>query len=248
MAGHSHWAGIKHKKALIDNKRGKLWGKLSKLIIVAAKMGGPDPTQNLKLRYAIDDAKAANMPNDTIDRAIKKGAGELDADNFEEIVYEGYGPGGVAVMCEILTDKRTRTAPEIRKIFEMADGKLGATNCVAWIFDRKGMILVPAAEQDEDALMELALENGAGDFKREGDVFEITCEVGDFEGLKAALAEAETPMESAQITCIPSNTVDVDGETGRKVIKLLEILDDHDDVQQVYANFNMPEEAMSESE
>ncbi len=248
MAGHSHWAGIKHKKALIDNKRGKLWGKLSKLIIVAAKMGGGDPAQNLRLRYAIDDAKAANMPNDTIERAVKKGSGDLDTDNYEEIVYEGYGPGGVAVMCEILTDKRTRTAPEIRKIFEMADGKLGATNCVAWIFDRRGLVIVPAADQDEDTLMELALENGANDFKRVGDTFEIICEVNELEGLKAALTAADIPMDSAQLTCIPSNTVEVDGETGRKVIKLLEILDDHDDVQQVHANFSMPEEAMSEAE
>ncbi|MDA7978682.1 MAG: YebC/PmpR family DNA-binding transcriptional regulator [Pirellulales bacterium] len=248
MAGHSHWAGIKHKKALIDNKRGKLWGKLSKLIIVAAKTGGGDPTQNLRLRYAIDDAKAANMPNDTIDRAVKKGTGDLDSDNYEEIVYEGYGPGGVAVMCEILTDKRTRTAPEIRKIFEMADGKMGATNCVAWIFDRRGLVIVPAAGQDEDALMELALENGASDFKKAGNAFEIICEMSEFEGLKAALTDAKIPMDSAQLTCIPSNTVDVDGETGRKVIKLLEILDDHDDVQQVYANFSMPEEALSDAE
>ena len=248
MAGHSHWAGIKHKKALIDNKRGKLWGKLSKLIIVAAKSGGGDPTQNLRLRYAIDDAKAANMPNDTIDRAVKKGSGDLDTDNYEEIVYEGYGPGGVAVMCEILTDKRTRTAPEIRKIFEMADGKMGATNCVAWIFDRRGLLIVPAGGQDEDALMELALENGASDFKRAGESFEIICETSEYEGLKGALTEAEIPLDSAQLTCIPSSTVDVDGETGRKVIKLLEILDDHDDVQQVYANFSMAEQALSDSE
>lgn len=247
MAGHSHWAGIKHKKAIIDNKRGKLWGKLSKLIIVAAKMGGGDPNQNLKLRYAIDDAKAANMPNDTINKAIKKGTGELASDNYEEIIYEGYGPGGVAVMCEILTDKRTRTAPEIRKIFEMADGKLGATNCVAWIFDRKGLIIVPAEGQDEDALMELALENGAADFKHVGSNFEIICDVSELESLKEALTSADVPVETAQLTCIPSTTVEIDGETGRKVIKLLETLDDHDDVQQVHANFSMPEEALTDN-
>jgi YebC/PmpR family DNA-binding regulatory protein len=162
MAGHSHWANIARKKALVDNKRGKLWSKLAKAIIVAAKRGG-DPDSNLRLRYAIDAAKAVSMPKDNIARAIKRGTGELEGGNLEEALYEGYGAGGVAVLCEILTDNRNRTAGEIRKIFELADGKLGASGCVAWMFDRKGLFVVPAEGIDEDELMELALEAGADD-------------------------------------------------------------------------------------
>src|SRR6185295_18075111 len=163
MAGHSHWANIAHKKALIDNKRGKLWSKLSKAIIVACKTGGGDVDMNLKLRYAIDAAKAVSVPKDNIIRAIKKGTGELEGGNLDEVLYESYASGGVAVLCEILTDNRNRTAGEIRKIFEMCDGKLGATNCVAWMFDRKGMFLVPVDKIEEDALLEFALEAGADD-------------------------------------------------------------------------------------
>src|SRR5690606_35077017 len=161
MAGHSHWAGIKHKKAVIDAKRGKVWSKLSKAIIVAAKMGGPDPDANLRLRYAINDAKAISMPKDNIERAIKKGSGEIDGSNYEEVLYEGIGPAGVAIMCDILTDNRNRTAPEIRKLFEVCGGKLGATGCAAWTFDRKGLILIAADKADEEALMDLAIEAGA---------------------------------------------------------------------------------------
>ena len=245
MAGHSHWAGIKHKKALIDNKRGKLWGKLSKAIIIAAK-GGGDPAVNLKLRYAIDAAKAVSMPKDNITRAIKKGTGELDGGNFDEILYEGYGPGGVAVLCEVLTDNRNRTAGEVRKFFEMADGKLGATGCVSYLFDRKGLFVVEATGTDEDALMEIALEAGADDVRREGDNFEITSDPNDFETVATALKEAEIETQVAEISRIPSSTVDIDAATGRKVLKLLEQLDDHDDVQSVSANFNLPDEALAE--
>src|SRR4030066_1900260 len=158
MSGHSHWAGIKHKKALVDAKRGKLWSKLSKAIIVAARTGGGDPDSNLRLRYAIDDAKAVSMPKENIQRAIKRGTGELDGGNLEEISYEGYGAGGVAVLCEVLTDNRNRTAPEIRKVFELADGKLGGTGCVAWMFESKGLFLIPSEKANEDRLMETALE------------------------------------------------------------------------------------------
>src|SRR5690606_20104443 len=161
MAGHSHWAGIKHKKAVIDAKRGKLWSKLSKAIIVAAKSGGGDPDANLKLRYAINDAKAVSMPKDNIERAIKKGTGEIDGGNLETVLYEGVGPAGVAIMCDILTDNRNRTAPEIRKLFEVCGGKLGATGCAAWMFDRKGVLRIASAKAGEDALMEIALEAGA---------------------------------------------------------------------------------------
>src|SRR5215475_1520274 len=176
MAGHSHWANISRKKSLIDNKRGKLWSKLSKAIIVAAKMGGGDPDMNLRLRYAIDAAKAVSVPKDNITRAIKRGTGELDGGNLEEILYEGYGPGGVAVLCEILTDNRNRTAGEIRKIFELSEGKLGATGCVAWMFDRNLMFLATTEKIEEDVLLELALEAGADDVKRVDDKFEVTCD------------------------------------------------------------------------
>ena len=246
MAGHSHWAGIKHKKALIDSKRGKLWSKLSKALIVAARMGGGDPDTNSRLRQAIADAKASSMPKDTIERAIKKGTGELDGGNVEEVLYEGYGPAGVAVMCDILTDNRNRTAPEIRKIFDSYDGKLGATNCVAWMFERKGLFSVDASKVSEDRLMEVALEAGADDVRREGNSFSILCDPDAYTTVADALEAAGLPVDNKQITRIPNNTVDLDVETARTVLKLVEALDDHDDVQNVSANFNIPEEAMAE--
>jgi YebC/PmpR family DNA-binding regulatory protein len=248
MAGHSHWANIAHKKALIDNKRGKLWSKLSKAIIVAAKGGGGDVDMNLKLRYAIDAAKAVSMPKDNITRAIKRGTGELDGGNLDEVLYEGYGAGGVAVLCEILTDNRNRTAGEIRKIFEVTDGKLGATGCVAWMFDRKGLFLVEADSIDEDALLEYALEAGADDVKRTDDKFEITCDPGVFAEVAAALAAKGIATEISEIARIPNSTIDLDAETARKVLKLMEKLDDHDDVQSVSSNFNIPQEALAEIE
>jgi YebC/PmpR family DNA-binding regulatory protein len=249
MAGHSHWAGIKHKKALIDNKRGKVWSKLSKAIMVAAKLGGGDPDTNIRLRQAIGDAKAVSMPKDNIERAVKKGAGELGSDDIEEVVYEGYGPEGVAVLCDIMTDNRNRTAPEIRKVFEVCGGKLGATNCVAWMFDRKGLLLIPAANADEETLTLLAIEAGADDIARQGDLYEITCEVDAFSTLGEVLEEAGIEVESKEITRIPSNTVDIDNlDTARQVIKLMELLDDHDDVQNVSANFNIPDALMAELE
>ena len=245
MAGHSHWAGIKHKKALIDNKRGKLWGKLSKAIIVAAKMGGGDPDQNPRLRLAISDAKSGRMPKDTIERAIKKGTGELEGGNFEEIVYEGYGAGGVAVYCDILTDNRNRTAPEIRKIFELGDGKLGATGCVAWMFERKGLFLISKENSDEDTLMELALETGADDVQTTEDKFEIKCDVDVYGDVADALQQAGIDIDMQQLTRIPSTTIDLDATTAKKVLRLMEKLDDHDDVQSVSSNFNISDEVMS---
>ncbi len=246
MAGHSHWAGIKHKKALVDAKRGKLWSKLSKAIIVAARTGGGDPDANLRLRYAIDDARAVSMPKDNIQRAIKKGTGELDGGNFEEIVYEGYGAGGVAVLCEVLTDNRNRTAPQIRKCFELSDGKLGGAGCVAWMFNTKGLFLVPAEKVDEDKLMELALEAGADDVKLDAGSYEITCDPGAYQDVSRALKHAEFELEVSQITRVPQNTVDLDAPTARKVLKLIERLDDHEDVQNVSANFNIPDQVMAE--
>ncbi|MEX0978989.1 MAG: YebC/PmpR family DNA-binding transcriptional regulator [Pirellulales bacterium] len=248
MAGHSHWANIARKKALVDSKRGKVWSKLSKAIIVAAKGGGGDVDTNLKLRYAIDAAKAISMPKDNIQRAIKRGTGELDGGNLEEVLYEGYGAGGVAVLCEILTDNRNRTAGEIRKIFELTDGKLGATGCVAWMFDRKGLFLVPAESIDEDALLEQALEAGADDVKRVDDKFEITCDPGVFVQVGDVLEQKGVQREASEITRIPQSTVELDVETARKVLALMEKLDDHDDVQSVSANFNIPQEAMAQIE
>jgi len=245
MAGHSHWANIARKKSLIDNKRGKVWSKLSKAIIVAAKAGGGDPDANLKLRYAIDAAKAISMPKDNIQRAIKRGTGELEGGNLEEIIYEGYGAGGVAVLCEILTDNRNRTAGEIRKIFEMAEGKLGATGCVAWMFERKGLFLVASGTIDEDSLLEFALEHGADDVKRVDDKFEITCDPSKFGDVDAALKEKSIQPELAEISRIPTSTVDLDAETAKKVLALMERLDDHDDVQSVSSNFNIPQGAMA---
>ena len=242
MAGHSHWAGIKHKKAAIDNKRGKLWSKLSKAIIVAAKSGGGDPDTNIRLRQAIQDAKDVSMPKDNIKRALQKGSGELQGGDVEEIVYEGYAAHGVAVMCDIMTDNRNRTAPEIRKMFEIHNGNLGATNCVGWIFERKGLFLIPKNVVDEEQLMELALESGAEDIRDEGSQIEITCDPESYTELSTALRAAEIEVQSKQVTRIPSNTVDLDENQARQVLKLLEALDDHDDVQTVSANFNISDE------
>jgi YebC/PmpR family DNA-binding regulatory protein len=245
MSGHSHWAGIKHKKALVDNKRGKLWSKLSKAIIIAAKLGGGDPAANIRLRTAILDAKAGSMPKDTIERAIKKGTGELDGGNFEEILYEGYGAGGVAVLCDIMTDNRNRTAPEIRKIFDVYNGKLGGTNCVAWMFERKGLFVISAANVTEDQLMEVALDAGADDVRQVGANFEVTCDPEHYAAVGEAMEQADFAVTAKEVTRIPKNTVELQLDEARKVIKLLEALDDHDDVQNVSANFNVSDEVMA---
>ena len=245
MAGHSKWANIKHKKAATDAKRGKLWSKLSKAIMVAAKQGGGDPDTNNRLRTVIADAKAVSMPKDNLERAIKKGCGELEGNAFEEIVYEGYGPAGVAVMCDILTDNRNRTAPEVRKIFEKHSGNLGATGCVSWMFDRKGLFVIAADKSTEEQLMEVALEAGAEDIKSDGD-FEVLCDPDLFSDVRQALEDASIECLSAQVTRIPQNTVAVDSEYAATVISLMETLDDHDDVQNVSANFDISEEAMAQ--
>jgi YebC/PmpR family DNA-binding regulatory protein len=246
MAGHSPWANIKHRKAAVDAKRGKLWTKLSKAIIVAAKMGGGDPDSNLRLRYAINDAKAVSMPKDNIERAIKRGTGEIAGGEVEEVLYEGYGPGGAAILCEIMTDNRNRTAPEIRKVFDNHGGKLGATNCVAWMFERKGLFLISAGKVEEEKLMEVVLDAGADDLKREGESFQVTCPPEAFSAVSEALAAAGIEPESKQLTRLPSNTVEIrDTETAKSVLALIEALDDHDDVQNVSANFTIPDEAMA---
>lgn len=246
MAGHSKWANIQHRKGRQDEKRGKLWSKLSKAIIVAAQLGGGDPDANFRLRKAVDDAKAASMPKDNISRAIKKGTGELAGGNLEEIVYEGYGPGGVAIMCEILTDNRNRTAPEMRSLFSKNGGELGKTGCVAYLFERKGMILISTETTDEESLIDLAIEAGAEDVTRVEDHFEVLCDPDVFSDVLLALEQAELKTEAAQISQLPNDTVDLDADNGRKILKLMEALDDHDDVQSVASNFNIPDEAMAE--
>jgi YebC/PmpR family DNA-binding regulatory protein len=247
MAGHSHWANIARKKSVIDAKRGKLWSKLAKAIIVAAKHGGADPDANLRLRYAIDAAKAVSMPKDNIQRAIRTGTGELKGGNLEESMYEGYAAGGVAVMCEILTDNKNRTAPEIRKIFEMCDGKLGGTGCVAYLFQRLGVVRVPQSSCSEDQLMELTLEAGASDVKLVGERWEVTCEPQAMAAVIEAVQKGGLQVESNEIVRVPTNSVDVDDvDTARKVLDLVERLDDHDDVQSVAANFNIPDEALAQ--
>ena len=247
MSGHSHWAGIKYKKAALDAKRGKAWSKIARMIIVAAKQGGGDPSANLSLRYAIDKAKAANMPKDTIEKAIKKGTGELEGTSFEEVLYEGYGPSGVAIMVEALTDNRNRTGPEVKRLFEKHGGSLGTSGCVNWMFTKKGLITVNATNSDEEQVLDIALNAGADDMQAVGEVFEITCEPGAYEELKKTLEENEIPIEVAEISMVPQSTIDISDEhTAKRIISLMEAFEDHDDVQNTYANFDIPEEIIAQ--
>jgi YebC/PmpR family DNA-binding regulatory protein len=248
MSGHSHWATIKHKKGAVDARRGKLWSKLSRAIIIAARHGGGDPTMNLKLRYAIDKARSVSMPKDNIERAIKRGTGELEGQTFEEISYEGFGPGGVAILVEVLTDNRNRTAGEIRKTFERGGGHMGSAGSVGYLFERKGLFSVKADGTDEDTLLGVALDAGADDLKRSGDTFEITCDPTQFARVQEALQTNHVPVVHSEITQLPKAAVDVDPESAKKVVRLLEVLDDHDDVQHVYSNLNLTEELLAEVE
>jgi YebC/PmpR family DNA-binding regulatory protein len=244
MAGHSHWAGIKHKKALVDSKRSRLWSKLSKAIIVAAKLGGGDADANIRLRAAILDAKALSMPRENIERAIKRGTGELDGGNVEEMLYEGYGPSGVAIMCDIMTDNRNRTAPEIRKIFDVHGGNLGGTGCVSYLFERKGLIVIQAPAGKEDQIIELAIEHGALDVETLNDRIEIYTPPENFTEVTSAFENADISMEVKEITRVAQTTVDVDIETAKRVLKLLDTLEDHDDVQTVSTNLNFDNAAI----
>ena len=247
MSGHSHWAGIKHKKAANDAKRGRVWSKIARMIIVAAKSGGGDPGHNLALRYAIDKGKAANMPKDTIEKAIKKGTGELGAISYDDVLYEGYGQNGVAIMVDGLTDNRNRTAPEIKKIFEKRGGSLGASGCVNWMFHKKGFITVATSAIDENELMEIALSEGADDMQTAGDVYELTCEPDAYEQLKKALQEKEIPTEIAEISMVPQSMITIDNvDTAKRILRLMDELEDHDDIQNVYANFDIPDEIVSQ--
>jgi YebC/PmpR family DNA-binding regulatory protein len=246
MSGHSHWATIKHKKGAIDAKRGKLWSKLSRAIIIAARHGGGDPTMNLKLRYAIDKARQVSMPKDNIERAIKRGTGEMEGLVFEEITYEGIGPGGVAFLVDVVTDNRNRTAGEIRKIFERGGGKMGSAGNVAFRFERKGLFSVNADAVDEDTLMGVALDAGADDLKRSGSTFDITCDPTVFAKVQEALQKNNLTTVVAEISQLPKAPLDADKEIAQKVLRLYEALDDHDDVQHVYTDLNMTEELLAE--
>jgi YebC/PmpR family DNA-binding regulatory protein len=246
MSGHSHWATIKHKKGAIDAKRGKQFSKLSRAIIIAARHGGGDPETNLKLRYAIDKARQVSMPKDNIERAVKRGTGETEGAVFEEIVYEGIGPGGVAILVEVLTDNRNRTSGEVRKIFERGGGKMGSAGSFAYLFKRKGVFVVDAAGVDEDTLMGIALEAGADDLKRSGPAFEITCDPSAFNAVQDALKANNITPTAADVSQVADTPVEVDLEDGKKVMRLLEALDDHDDVQNVYSNVHLSDQLVAE--
>jgi len=245
MSGHSKWAGIKHKKAIVDAKRGKLFGKLARAITVAAREGGGDPDHNATLAQAIVKAKDANMPNDNIDRAIKKGAGGAgDGETYLHLTYEGYGPAGVAVYVTALTDNKNRTAADVRYIFDRSGGKLGTDGSVSWMFERKGVIYVDAAGRDEDEIMTAAIEAGAEDVVPEGDAYEIRTDAADFMAVRSALEAAGITYTSAELTMIPKNTVALDESDARKTLRLLDALEDNDDIQEVYANFDIPDSVM----
>jgi len=245
MAGHSKWANIKHRKAREDAKKGKMWSKCARAIIVAAKSGGGDPDTNLALRYAIEEAKSCNMPKDTIANAIKKGTGELAGESYEQIVYEGYGPNGVAFMVDCLTDNRNRTAAEMKKLFEKAGGNLGTTGCVAYGFHPKGEVLVDRSAVDEENLMLAVLDAGAEDVVDAGDHWQVRCEPADHQAVRQAVEENELPIARAGITMIPETTVNCTDRDARRILEMLEALEDHDDVQNVYANFEISDETLA---
>jgi len=244
MAGHSKWKQIKRKKAVTDQKRGAVFTRLIREITIAAKQGGGDPGGNPRLRTAIDAAKAENMPWDNIDRAIKKGTGELDGVTYEEVTYEGYGPGGAALLIQVTTDNANRTVAEIRNVFTRHGGHLAATNAVAWMFDRKGQIVVDA-KANEDATMEAALDAGAEDMETEGDIYLITTPAAQLHAVQEALKSKQLPVQSAEIAMVPKNTVKVEGSDAKRLLQLVEGLEEMDDVAKVFSNFDIDAEAMA---
>jgi len=244
MSGHNKWSTIKHKKGAADAKRGKVFSKIIKEITIAARMGGGDPDGNPRLRTAVLFARQNNMPKDNVERAIKRGTGEIEGAAYEEVTYEGYGPGGVAVLVEALTDNKNRTVADVRHIFDKYNGNLGESGCVAWMFDKKGMIVVSAAGLSEDEVMELALEAGAQDVSPEGDTFEITTDPTDFEQVRKAVEDRGWKAELAEMTMVPQNTVRLEGKKAEQMLKMMDALDDHEDLQKVYANFDISEEEM----
>jgi YebC/PmpR family DNA-binding regulatory protein len=242
MSGHSKWSSIRHKKAAVDAKRGKIFTKLIKEITVAARIGGGDAEANPRLRTAIAAAKAENMPKDNIDRAVKKGTGELEGVSYEESVYEGYGPGGAAVLIESLTDNKNRAVADIRYIFNKNNSSLGESGCVAWMFDKKGYIVVERSAVDEDKLMEVALEAGAEDVREDESNFEIISAPEDFDAVKDSVDRAQIPCVTAEITMLPQSTTNLAGKEAEQMVRLMEMLEDCDDVQKVYTNADIPEE------
>ena len=245
MSGHSKWSSIKHKKGAADAKRGKIFTKIIKEITVATRIGGGDPDGNPRLRTAIMGAKSKNMPVDNITRAIKKGTGELEGIQYEEHTYEGYGPGGAAIFLEAMTDNKNRTVSEIRAALGKAGGNLGENGCVGWMFEQKGLITVMTEAKSEDELMELAIDAGADDLQTVDEHYEITTAVENFEAVRKALEDAGVAMELAEITRIPQNTVSIDEKKGKALLKLMDILDDHDDIQKAYSNFDISDEVMA---
>lgn len=246
MSGHSKWAGIKHRKAAQDAKRGKLFTKLIREITVAAREGGGNPDTNPRLRTAIERARDANMPQDNIEKAIKRGTGELPGVSYETCIFEGYGPGGVAIMVEALTDNKNRTSAEIRNIFSKKGGNLAGSGSVAWVFNKKGYILIDKSQISEDELFTIVVDAGAEDIKTEGKSYEVFCQPQDFEKVKNTLKEKGIKWQIAELTMVPTSTVKVTGNQAKQVLALIEALEDHDDVQKVYANFDIPEEIMEQ--
>ncbi|MDH3556355.1 MAG: YebC/PmpR family DNA-binding transcriptional regulator [Deltaproteobacteria bacterium] len=245
MSGHSKWHSIRHKKGATDVKRGKIFSRINKELMVAARMGGGDPSANPRLRQAIASAKAENMPKDNIERAIKKGTGELEGVNYEEHVYEGYAPGGVALLIEVMTDNKNRAAADIRYVFNKRGGSLGEAGCVAWMFDKKGLIVFEQELVDEDKILEVALEAGADDVITTEDQYEVHTELASFESVKQAFDDQELQYTMAEITMMPQNTVQVDDEAqAAQVLQLMDAIEDADDVQKVYANFDIPDEIL----
>ncbi len=245
MAGHSKWAQIKRKKAVTDARRGRLWSKLLKEISVAARLSGGDPAANPRLRAAIQDAKGANVPNDNIDRAIKRGTGELQGASYEEVTYEGYGPGGVAILVQALTDNRNRTVSELRYFFSKHGGNLGENGCVAWMFEKRGYFAIDKQALGEEQFMELALELGAADFSIEEGTFEIYTLPEDYEAVRNELERRELPLVEAELAMLPQSQVKLDEKTAPRVLRLMEALEEHDDVQHVWANFDVDSEVLA---
>ena len=245
MSGHSKWATTKHKKMAIDAKRGKIFTKVIKEITVAARVGGGDPDGNPRLRTVILKAKESNMPADNIKKAIQRGTGELPGVTYEESSFEGYGPGGVALLMAIMTDNKNRTVPEIRHLLSKHGGNMGEAGCVSWMFDKKGYIVVEGGKIDEDSLMSLVLEAGAEDMRRDGDNFEIITAPGDFEKVKGIIEKSGISIAMSEVTMIPQNYIDLDNKTSEQVLRLVEALEDHDDVQNVYTNLNLRDEVLN---
>ena len=246
MSGHSKWATTKHKKASVDERRGKIFSKVIKEITVAGRLGGGDPNANPRLRAAIDKAKSYNMPAENIRRALQKGTGEIPGVHYEDVVYEGYGPGGVAVMMEVTTDNKNRTTADIRSILSRHGGNLGEAGCVSWLFQKKGVISVDKGKSSEDELMAIALEAGVEDFRTEDDTYIIYTSLRDLENVKKVLLDRQVPLVYAEITMLPQTTIKLEGEEARKMLRLMEALEDHEDVQNIYANFDIPSKIMEE--